>query len=98
MKNKVVALSGYPGSGKTTVGMKIVENRDDFVYFDFGTLFRPLTYYLLNDVGFSYKEIEALVNNDRLRELINIEYKIVDKKVEIGINGHFYAFDTLNII
>ena len=96
MKNKVVALSGYPGSGKTTVGMKIIENGDDFVYFDFGTLFRPLTYYLLNDVGLSYKEIEALVNNDRLRELINIEYKIVDKKVEIGINGHFYAFDTLN--
>ena len=46
MKNKVVALSGYPGSGKTTVGMKIIENGDDFVYFDFGTLFRPLTYYL----------------------------------------------------
>lgn len=47
MKNKVVAISGYPASGKTTIGMKIISNRDDFVYFDFGSLFRPLTYYLL---------------------------------------------------
>lgn len=96
MKNKVVALSGYPASGKTTVGMKIVNDRDDFVYFDFGSLFRPLTYYLLNVEKFTYKEIETLVNNDKLKDVINIEYRIADKIVEIGINGYFYDFKTLN--
>lgn len=96
MKNKVIALSGYPASGKTTIGMKIVTDRDDFVYFDFGSLFRPLTYYLLNVKKFTYDEIEILVNNNKLNELINIEYRIVNKIVEIGINGHFYDFKTLN--
>lgn len=96
MKNKVLALSGYPASGKTTVGMKIVADREDFVYFDFGSLFRPLTYYLLNVKKFTYEEIETIVNNNKLRDLINLEYRIVDKVVEIGINGHFYDFKTLN--
>ena len=96
MQNKVIALSGYPGSGKTTVAMKIIDNREDFVYFDFGSLFRPLTYYLLNVGKFTYEEIETLVNSNRLKDLIKIEYRIVNKNVEIGINGHFYDFDTLN--
>lgn len=96
MQNKVIALSGYPGSGKTTVAMKIIDSREDFVYFDFGSLFRPLTYYLLNVGKFTYEEIETLVNSNRLKDLIKIEYRIVNKNVEIGINGHFYDFDTLN--
>lgn len=96
MKNKVVALSGYPASGKTTIGMKIIDNREDFIYFDFGSLFRPLTYYLLNVKKFTYKEIETLVNNNKLRDVVNIEYRIVNKAVEIGINGNFYDFKTLN--
>lgn len=96
MKNKVMALSGYSASGKTTMGMKIIKNREDFVYFDFGFLFRALTYYLLNIEKLSYEEIETLVNNDKLRDMINIEYRIVDRVVEIGINGNFYNFQTLN--
>ncbi len=96
MKNKVVALSGYPASGKTTVGIKIINNREDFVYFDFGSLFRPLTYYLLNVKKLTYKEIETLTNNGKLRDIVNIEYRIINKNVEIGINGNFYDFKTLN--
>ncbi len=96
VKNKVVALSGYSASGKTTIGMKIICNREDFVYFDFGSLFRPLTYYLLNIQKLTYKEIEELVSGGRLRDVINIEYRIVDKIVEIGINGNFYDFKILN--
>lgn len=96
MKNKVVALSGYPASGKTTIGMKIISNRDDFVYFDFGSLFRPLTYYLLNVGKLTYDEIKVLVSTGKLKDVINIEYKVVDKIVQVGINGHFYDFETLN--
>ena len=56
MKNKVIAISGMPGSGKTTVSNKLLENYDNAVYFDFGFLFRPLTYYLVNELNLTEEE------------------------------------------
>ena len=50
MSNKVIAISGYPGSGKTTVSESLISLRGDLIYFDFGYLFRPLTFYLFNEL------------------------------------------------
>ncbi len=98
MKNKVIAISGMPGSGKTTVSNKLLENYDNAVYFDFGFLFRPLTYYLVNELNLTEEEIRKLVESKKLEDLIHIGYKVEDKKVEISINSKFYTFQQLNTL
>lgn len=96
MSNIVVSLSGYPGSGKTTIGNEIVKNNKNFVYFDFGKLFRSLAYYLLKELELEYDEIQCLVDNNKIFDFITISYKICDNKVEIGVNGNFYGDEKLN--
>jgi len=98
MENKVVAISGCPGSGKTTIAERIIRDRDDFVYFDFGSLFRPLTYYLIYDLGLNEEEIKELKVQNKIRDYIKISTRIVNNKVEIGINDNFYNHEELNTI
>lgn len=98
MGKKVIAISGMPGSGKTTVSGKLLENYDNAVYFDFGFLFRPLTYFLVNELNLTEEEIRSLVESKKLEDLITIGYKVKNKKVEISINSKFYTFEQLNTL
>lgn len=95
-KNQVIAISGMPGSGKTTVSQNLLNQYNDFVYFDFGFLFRPLTYYLMNELNLDENEIKLLVDNDLLKDKLIIGYQIKNNIVEISINTKFYDFDKLN--
>ena len=95
MSNKVIAISGYTGSGKTTVSEHILKKRMDFIYFDFGYLFRPLTYYLFNVLKLTPEEIEEKVLNNSLKTIIKFSYRIKSNKVEIGVNNNFYSQEDL---
>ena len=94
--NRVIAISGYPGSGKTTVSKNILKMKSDLVYFDFGYFFRPLTYFLVNELKLDENEIRTVVKNDELRRIIDWSYLIVNNKVKVGINGNFYNDILLN--
>lgn len=94
--HKVIAISGYSGSGKTEVSQKILKNRKGLVYFDFGYLFRPITYYLMYELNLPLEKIKELVENNKLNEMIKISHVIENKKVRIGVNGKFYDEKKLN--
>lgn len=90
MTNKVIAISGYSGSGKTTVSESLIELKSDFIYFDFGFLFRALTFYLFNELELNEDDIKKLVKSDLFLEKIKFSYKLEGNKVRIGINNHFF--------
>lgn len=92
---KVIAISGYSGSGKTTISEELLKRSNDLVYFDFGFLFRPLTYYLINELSLDENGIRNFVSSGKL-EQIDFTYKIICNKVEVGINGDFYNYEVLN--
>lgn len=94
--HKVIAISGYSGSGKTEISQMILKDRKELVYFDFGYLFRPITYYLMYDLNLSLDKIKELVETKELYEIIKISYVIKKQKVKIGVNGNFYENEKLN--
>lgn len=93
--HKVIAISGYSGSGKTEVSQSILKSRKNLVYFDFGYLFRPVTYYLIHDLNLSIEEIKKLVQSKKLYNMINFSYAIENQNVKIGVNGNFYDDNKL---
>lgn len=93
---KVIAISGYSGSGKTTISEMLLKKINNIVYFDFGFLFRPLTYYLINELKLNEEEIKKMVLEKKLDQQIKFSYKIINNKVEIGINNYFYDYHVLN--
>lgn len=93
--HKVIAISGYSGSGKTEVSQSILKSRKNLVYFDFGYLFRPVTYYLIYDLNLSIEEIKKLVESKELYNMINFSYTIENQNVKIGVNGNFYDDNKL---
>ena len=95
MCNKVIAISGYSGSGKTTVSEYLMKLREDIIYFDFGYLFRPLTFYLFHDLGLNELEVRELLNNNMLFNNIKFSYIIENNVVKIGINDKYYTYEEL---
>lgn len=95
VQNKVIAISGYTGSGKTTISEYILNQRKDFIYFDFGFLFRPLTYYLFNELNLTEEEISQMVKDGTLYQMLNFSFKLEDNKIRIGINGKYYSQEEL---
>lgn len=95
MSNKVIAISGYSGSGKTTVSESLIKLRSDLIYFDFGYLFRPLTFYLFNELKLNEDDIREMINNNSLFEKIKFSYILDGNKVKIGINNHYYNDNEL---
>lgn len=93
MGNKVIAISGYPGSGKTTV-CNYIKNNSDFICFDFGAFFRTLTYYFLYDKKYEISKIIYFIEND-IKNL-ELSYKIEDNTLKIGVAGKYYQDDILN--
>ncbi len=93
---KVIAISGYSGSGKTTISEELLKRGNELVYFDFGFLFRPLTYYLINELSLDEDGIREFVLSGKLQQQIDLTYKITCNKVEVGINGNFYSYEVLN--
>ena len=80
----VIAIDGPSGSGKTTTA-KIISEKLNFDYCDSGSLYRAVTYWLLNN------KINLDDNDTIKRKLKNliIEYNL--KLNKIYINGQFEA-------
>ena len=87
---KVIAISGYSGSGKTTISEEILKNCNDLIYFDFGFVFRPVTYYLMNELKMTEDTIRTMVMSGELKKKIKLTFRVLDNKVEVGVNNNFY--------
>ena len=73
--HSIIAISGMPAAGKTTLAEELKNNIPNLVYFDFGAFFRPLTFYLLKEKKMTMKEIEKNIN---------------EKSCEVSFNDKFF--------
>lgn len=93
---KVIAISGKPGSGKSSLSEEVLKRDASLVYFDFGFLFRPLTYYLVYELNMSFEDIYSFITSGKVKEEVLFSYRVLNGKVEVAINGKFYENSLLN--
>ncbi len=90
----VVAISGKPGSGKTTVCNNL-SNTGDYIFLELGIIFRSILCYLKEN------KLDNILTLDKLDDLklmdnINITYDVNNSnKLIIFINNKCYKYDEL---
>ena len=97
-KHSLIAISGMPAAGKTSVSKKLVSTIPNLVYFDFGAFFRPITFYLMKEKGLSIENIKNIVKESKIEELmenLDLGYRDNDGAYEVSINGHFFENNEL---
>ena len=98
IEHSIIAISGMPAAGKTTVSEKLMEIAPKLVYFDFGAFFRPITFHLIKKQDISIQELEKIVNQfgcDELSKKLNLGFRIQNRNCEISIDGHFFDKEEL---
>ncbi len=98
-KHSLIAISGMPGAGKTTISMKLLSDMPKLTYFDFGAFFRPISYYLIEERKVPISELRKVVEQRKVKELmdyLDVGYrKNENREYEISIRGHFYTDEEL---
>ena len=97
-KHSLIAISGMPAAGKTTVSEKLLSTIPNLVYFDFGAFFRPIALYLIKNKKMSLEDLKVIVEDGKIDELmkkLNIGYRNNNGIYEISINGHFFENEEL---
>ncbi|MCL2860475.1 MAG: (d)CMP kinase [Oscillospiraceae bacterium] len=98
-KQLVIAISGMPGAGKTSLSMNLLKLIPQMVYFDFGEVYRTLTYYLLKVKEVSQDEVKQALSEGGLTKIISfdsIDWAIKDRNCKISINKDFYDYKELH--
>lgn len=98
-KHSLIAISGMPGAGKTTVSMELLSEMPNLTYFDFGAFFRPIAYYLIKEKQVSLSQIKKIINQGEIQKLMNYLNlgfrKNESRECEISIRNHFYTDEEL---
>ncbi len=86
----IIAVSGYPGSGKTSL-CKLLSENDNFISFELGILFRSLLMFCKdNSIDINCFSEKKIYNNLNISYLINSE-----NQMEFIIDGFRFEFDKL---
>lgn len=96
--HSLIAISGKPGAGKTSVSKELLHSIPNLVYFDFGAFFRPLALYLVKYKGISIEQLKRIVSESKIDKLmsgINIGYRNNNGEYQISINGNFFSCEEL---
>lgn len=97
-KHSIIAISGMPAAGKTTLSQELINTMPNLIYFDFGAFFRPITYHLIKKKKMSIEDLQEIVmklRTNKLMEDLNLGYRNNNRVCEISIDGHFYEKDEL---
>lgn len=92
-KHSVIAISGMPAAGKTTLSQELISRMTNLIYFDFGAFFRPIALHLTRDKKMSLEKLERIVSESQVKEMmeeLKLGYRKNNKQCEISINGHFF--------
>lgn len=93
-KFSIIAISGMPGAGKSTVSDKLREEIPNLTYFDFGAFFRPITFYLVKSGKMTVDDLRQIINQSRTDELmrhLNLGYRKTNGICEISVRNHFFG-------
>lgn len=60
-KFSIIAISGMPGAGKSSVSEKLREEIPNLTYFDFGAFFRPITFCLIKSGRMTINDLQQIV-------------------------------------
>lgn len=97
-QHSLIAISGMPGAGKTSVSEQLISTIPNLTYFDFGAFFRPLTYYLIKEKKLSIEQLQQIVETGRIDELmekLNVGYRNNNKEYEFSVRNKFYKSEEL---
>lgn len=97
-KHSIIAISGMPAAGKTTLAKELKNKIPNLIYFDFGAFFRPLTFYLLKERDMDLGEIEKNMGEGKLDELmkeIKLGVRVNEKTCEVSFNNNFFKENQL---
>jgi len=82
LKNIIIAIDGYAGTGKSSTA-KAVAKELGYLYLDSGSMYRAVTWFFIqNNIQFH----EASVSEDALDQ-IQLSFEIVDGESRILLNG-----------
>ncbi len=98
IKHSIIAISGMPAAGKTTLSSKLMEIAPKLVYFDLGAFFRPITFHLIKEKNISIQQLEKIVNIfgiDKFVENLNLGFRTKNRNCEVSINGRFFDNEEL---
>ncbi len=97
-KFSIIAISGMPGAGKSSVSEKLREEIPNLTYFDFGAFFRPITFCLIKSGRMTINDLQQIVWQSKIDELmqqLNLGYRKRNGVCEISIRNHFFKEDEL---
>lgn len=104
MKNIIVAIDGYSGTGKSSTA-KAVAKRLNYFYIDSGAMYRAVTYYFLqngvdianeNAVQSHLKRIELTFQNNGEREMLLLNGAWVENELRtMQVNSNVSAVSAL---
>ena len=97
-KHTIIAISGMPAAGKTTISKELLKRIPKLVYFDFGAFFRPITYYLLKEKNIQIVKLYEIINNNKIEQLmehLDIGYRNNNGVYEFSIRNVFYEDEVL---
>lgn len=96
--HSLIAISGMPAAGKTTISRRLLSTISNLVYFDFGAFFRPIAFYLIKQEKFSIEKLKNIVQEEKIDELMkkmNLGYRNNNGIYEFSINGIFFEKEEL---
>lgn len=97
-KHSLIAISGMPAAGKTSVSKELMDTIPNLVYFDFGAFFRPIALHLIKDRVMSIEDLRTIVKESKTDELmdeLNLGYRNNNGVYEVSIDGHFFESEEL---
>lgn len=92
MKNLVIGIEGYVGSGKTSICKNLLNKIPNSIVFHGGNLYRGIVYALLrknnnvkniNDL----KQISKKLNIKEIMDNLNVELKLEDRQTVVYVSG-----------
>lgn len=97
-KFSIIAISGMPGAGKSSVSEKLRDEIPNLAYFDFGAFFRPITFYLIKSGRMTISGLQQIIwqkKSDELMQKLNLGYRKRNGVCEISIRNHFFEAEEL---
>ncbi len=95
-KHSVTAISGMSAAGKTSLSQEILNEYSEMVFFDFGELYRSITYYLTKQKNMTKEQVRDYFDKADISNIFDIDFEIQDRICKIKIDNKVYKEKDLH--